>query len=101
MLTIPFIHHCSDDHWKHTTVQVKVQLRERNNINLNDSHQACRKTCNSVSNRRTKLEDAKLSPARAAGSPTEGCATTPAVPVGLGDYEVSGSTKSRVLCINC
>lgn len=29
MLTIPFIHHRSDDHRKHTTVQVKVQLREK------------------------------------------------------------------------
>lgn len=29
MLTIPFIHHRPDDHREHTTIQVKVQLRER------------------------------------------------------------------------
>lgn len=26
-LTVPLIHHGLDDHWKHTPVQVKVQLR--------------------------------------------------------------------------
>lgn len=26
LLTISFIHHCLDDHWKHSPVQVKVQL---------------------------------------------------------------------------
>lgn len=44
ILTIPFIHHCSDDHREHATVQVKVQLRERNELRLHNSHQTCLKT---------------------------------------------------------
>lgn len=28
-LTISFIHHRLDDHWKHSPVQVEVQLRKR------------------------------------------------------------------------
>lgn len=43
-LTIPFIHHCSDDHREHATVQVKVQLRERNELRLHNSHQTCLRT---------------------------------------------------------
>lgn len=26
-LTISFVYHSLDDHWKHTSVQIKVQLR--------------------------------------------------------------------------
>lgn len=44
MLTIPFIHHRSDDHREHATVQVKVQLKEKKEISLDNSHQACLKT---------------------------------------------------------
>lgn len=28
MLTISFVHHSLDDYWKHTPIQVKVQLRK-------------------------------------------------------------------------
>lgn len=28
-LTVSFVHHSLDDHWKHASVQVKVQLRRK------------------------------------------------------------------------
>lgn len=39
MLTISFIHHSLDDYWKHTSVQVKVQLRKGKNGQIH-RHQA-------------------------------------------------------------
>lgn len=44
MLTISFIHHCSNNHREHTTIQVKVQLSKRNERRLDNSHQAWLKT---------------------------------------------------------